>query len=222
MSGLAQADATGYPFATDPRYKAGQDPAGDIADGLSLRCRKGPSLDYIGSPSAPYEIGTTGSGDAIYGDTIDVSDCNYLHVEVFFLLPSEAGPVETTAANLAVGLECSQDGVYWSPLPVINRAGALSPSTMYRNDNGQSATPSATGGYAAAATTQNAPLLEDMLAFLATPLTTSTADLVVQRAIPFYVGSALFVRVVFVPTYTEPPDTETPLLVCRVNKAVAP
>lgn len=200
-------------------YRAGQDPAGNIADGLSVRARKGPSLDYIGTTAAPVDA--TGSGEAMYGDTLDVSDCDWLHVEVLFFLPSTAGPVETENANIAVGLESSQDGVYWSPYPVINRSGALAPSTMFRDDNGQSVTPSATGGYAAAATTQNAPLLEDLTPLLPTPLTTTGNDLVVQRAVPFNVASALFVRVVVVMIYTEPPDRETPAVTIRVNKAVS-
>lgn len=216
----ARANALSYPFSTDPAYKAGQDPAGDIADGLSLRARKGPSLDYYGTPDAPIELSTTGSGDAIYGDTLDVSDATWLHVEIMFFLQSDVA--ETENANLAVGLETSQDGVYWSPLPVINRASLISPATMFRNDTGVSATPSTTGGYAAAATTQNAPLYEDLTPILPATLTTTGDALVVQRALPFNVASALFVRVVFLPIYTEPPDRALPMLAARVNKAVSP
>lgn len=216
-----QADATGFPFATDPNYKAGQDPAGSISDGLSSRCRKGPSLDYIASPSAPLEIGATGSEEAIYGDTLDVTDADWLHVEAMFFLIS--GVAETLAANLAVGLESSQDGINWTPYAVVNRAGAIVPATMFRNDSGQTAgLPSPTGGYAAAVTTQNAPLLEDMLAFLATPLSTAGSSIVLPRVIPFSVVSALYVRVVCVPVFTEPPDHELPQLAVRVNKAVSP
>lgn len=213
-------DALGYPFSTDPHYKAGQDPAGDIADGLGLRARKGPSLDYYGSPSAPVELSATGSGEAIYGDTLDVTDATWLHVEIMLFLQSDVA--ETENANLAVGLETSQDGVYWSPLPVINRAGLIAPATMFRNDTGVSATPSTTGGYAAAATTQNAPLYEDLTPILPATLTTTGDPLVVQRAVPFNVAGALYVRVVLLPIYTEPPDRELPMLAVRVNKAVSP
>lgn len=219
MRGL-QADALGYPFSTDPAYKAGQDPAGDIADGLGLRARKGPSLDYYGTAAAPIELSTTGSGDAIYGDTLDVTDATWLHVEFSFFMPALGD-----AMNVAVGLETSSDGVYWYPLPVINRASPITPSTMIRPDDGLvgALTPSTTGGYALdPPTTQNAPMLEDMLAFLATPASLPGDIQVMQRAIPFNVASALYVRVVFVAIYAEPPDVEVPSVYIRVNKAVSP
>lgn len=184
MRGM-QADALGNPFATDPMYKAGQDPAGDIADGLSIRARKGPMLDYYGTADAPIELSTTGSGDAVYCDTLDVTDATLLHVEVSFFMPALGQEM-----NLAVGLETSADGVYWYPLPVINRSAPISPTTMYRNDDGLvgALTPSTTGGYADVATTQNAPLLEDMVALLAANVTLPGDIQVIQRAIPFNVA----------------------------------
>lgn len=216
---LQQADSLGNALVTDPAYKAGQDPAGGIGDALMVRTTVGPSLDYYGTPDAPIDM--AGSEEAIYGDTIDVTDADWLHVEVMFHLQSSGG-AETENANLAVGLESSQDGVYWSPYTVVNRASLISPSTMFRNDTGQTAgAPSATGGYAAAATTQNAPLLEDLTPILPAVLTTTGNPIVVQRAIPFNVASALYVRVVLVPIYTEPPDRSVPALCVRVNKAAS-
>lgn len=218
-------DAMGRVWVHDPFYKAGQDPAGAIADGLSVRCRKGPSLDYIASPASPLAIPSNGSGDAIYGDTLDVTDANWLNVEVMFHLQA-AGNVETENANLGIGLESSEDGFYWSPVPVVNRASLISPATMFRNDNGQtSGAPSTTGGFTDAANTQNAPLPEDVLA-LWPANRSATADAndpdVTQRVIPFYVAAYLYVRVVFVPIFSEPPDFLVPLLSARVHKAVGP
>lgn len=213
-------DALGYPFFTDPMLKAGQDPAGDIADGLSLRARKGPMLDYYGTADAPIECSATGSGDAILGDTLDVTDATWLHVEVAFFLPEDT---QGTGMNCAVGLQASADGQYWFPYPVVNRATLISPATMFRLDDVATfPNPSGTGGYSSGADmTQNAPLWEDLTPLL--PYAIDGFDVApIQKAIPFNVASALYVRVVLLPIYTEPPDVGLPSLYVRVNKAVSP
>src|SRR3990167_7224716 len=214
-----QADATAFPFATDPNYKAGQDPAGGVADGLALRCATGPLLDYIASFDDPLTLPNDGAGDAIYGDTLDVTDANWLTLEFAFWLQEDTA--FTTNANLGIGLEESADGVTWCPVPLINRAAELAAATNFRDDPGAGLVPSPTGGFTDAANTNNAPLPEDV-PVLYPAARTATVDDVTQRVIGFYVGQYAYVRVVFIPTYTEPPDFVVPLLAARVYKAVAP
>lgn len=214
------ADATDYPFATDPNYKAGQDPAGAVSDGLALRCATGPVLDYIESFDAPLTLSATGSGEAIYGDTLDVTDANWLMLEFAYWLQEDAGAF-TTNANLGIGLEESADGVTWCPVPLINRAAVLAAATNFRDDTGAGLVPSTTGGFTDNANTNNAPLPEDV-PILYPAARTATVDDVTQRVIGFYVGQYAYVRIVFIPTYVEPPDNVVPLLAARVYKAVAP
>lgn len=219
MSGMKQADALGYPFATDPVERAGENPAGPIAAGLIVRACKGPLLDYIASPTDPLLLGNTASGEAIYGDTIDVTDAQWLNVELFVFW-DESGGAASESVNVGLGLEESGDGVYWSPIPVIDRVALVSPATNFRDDTGL-VVPSTTGGLATAATTQNATLPEDVPVLFATPISATTDPFVVQRSLSFYVPSRLYVRVVIVPTYSEPPDVIPPSIAVRVNKAVA-
>jgi hypothetical protein len=123
--------------------------------------------------------------------------------------------------NAAVGLEASMDGIYWFPIGVINRAAPIAPATMFRDDDGQAgaSTPSATGGFADASTTQNAPMLEDMVSMLPATASVVATPFVVQRDYSFYVGNRMYVRVVVVAIYTEPPDFITPSLGITVMKA---
>lgn len=215
-----QGDSLGNPFVHDPILKAGQEPAGGIAGGLALRSNKGPKLDYYGSFTAPIQLGSTASGEAIYGDIIEVTDADWLdaHVALFF---NEDGGAGTEGCNAAVGLEASQDGVYWFPIGVINRVAPISPATMFRDDDGQAgaSTPSTTGGFADASTTQNAPMLEDLVPMLPAVASVVADPFVVQRDFSFYVGNRMYVRLVVVAIYSEPPDVVTPSLGITVMKA---
>jgi hypothetical protein len=184
------------------------------------RPSKGPILDYYGSPTAPIELPNSGSGDTIYCDNIEVTDANTVNVELYMYWRSELDAF-TLLFNVGIGLESSGDGIYWSPISMVDRVELISPATLYRLDTGQTGliTPSTTGGYADATTTQNAPLLEDVLAALPAPISATTEPFVVQRAIRFRVDYELYVRLVLCPIYTEPSSGVVPGLAVRVNKA---
>lgn len=214
------ADTLDNVLVHDPIYKAGQDPAGGVADGLATRATKGPLLEYYGVDGAPIELGAAASGEALYFDTLDVTDAKFLIVYVAFFL-NEDTDVVTTAANLALNIESSGDGINWFPLGVINRAGAFAPSTVFRDDTGLSAGAlSTTGGFADATTTQNAPMLEDMVPILPAPASATVAGtVVIQKSFRFLVEFEAYVRVVAVATYDEPPDVLVPSLYLAVQKA---
>lgn len=222
MSGLTglRADALGNPFVHDPILKAGQDPAGGIADALAIRATKGPLLVYYSTVAdAPVQLGNTASGEAIYGDTIDVTDAKFLIVYVAFFLNEDGGAV-TENANLSIGFEASGDGVSWYPVGVIDRTTLIAPATMFRDDTGLSAGAlSTTGGLATAAMTQNAPLKEDMVPILPAVASAVAADVVIQKAYRFLCEFESYVRVVAVAIYTEPPDVVPPSLYMAAQKA---
>jgi hypothetical protein len=215
------ADTLDNVLVHDPIYKAGQDPAGGISAGLALRSNKGPKLDYYGSLLVPTVLGAAASGEAIYCDTLDVTDADWLDAHVALFFNEDAGDV-TTACNAAVGLEASMDGIYWFPIGVINRAAPIAPATMFRDDDGQTVgLPSATGGFADATTTQNAPMLEDMVPMLPAVASAVADPFVVQRDFSFYVGNRMYVRLVVVAIYSEAVGTLPPSLGITVMKSAS-
>ena len=224
MSAIAKADALGNPFAHDPIQKAGQDPAGGIADGLATRATKGPLLVYIDDGAGDPLLLEAGNfnlvANTIPGDTLDVTDSKFLVAYVAFFLNFEAGPVVTEAANLGVSLEASGDGISWYPVGLVNRVIAITPTTNFRDDDGLSAGAlSTTGGFASAATTQNPILQEDVIMILPAPASAVSATVVIQRAYRFLVEFELYVRLVFTANYDGPTDVKPPSLYVAVNKA---
>lgn len=217
------ADTLKNALVHDPILKAGQDIAGGIADALAIRATKGPLLVYYDTDGEPTELAVgdfnTVSND-IYGDTLDVTDAKYLIVYVAFFLRFSAGPVVTTAANLAVNLESSGDGINWFPLGVINRAIAITPATVFRDDAGATAGALSTeGGIASAAMTQNAVLVEDNVLVFPAPTSAVAATVVVQRAYRFLVEFESYVRVAAMAHYDGPTDVLPPSLYMAVQKA---
>lgn len=217
-----QADTLKNALVHDPIQKAGQDPAGGIADGLATRGIKGPLLEYYGVDGVQtlLETGDFNTvANTIYGDTLDVTDSKYLIAYVAFFL-NEDGGVVTEAANLGVSLEASGDGISWYPVGVVNRVIAISPATCFRDDDGLSAGAlSATGGLATAAMTQDPILQEDVVMMLPAPASAVTETVVVQRAYRFLVEFELYVRLVFTVNYDGPTDVVPPSIYVAVNKA---
>lgn len=221
MSGLARADTLGNAFVHDPIYKAGQDPAGGIADALSTRGIKGPLLVYYDDDGDPVQLTSADHNtvaNTIYGDTLDVTDAKFLIVYVDYYLNEDGGAV-TTAANLAVNIESSGDGISWRPLGVVNRAIAISPATAFRDDDGT--LPNTTGGLATAAMAQNAVLQEDNVLIFPAPATAValTGTVVAERGYRFLVEFESYVRVVFMANYDGPTDVVPPSLYVEVQKA---
>lgn len=214
-----QGDTLGNVFVHDPVYKAGQDPAGGIADALSTRGIKGPLLVYYDTDGDPtlLEAGDFNTvANTIYGDTLDVTDSKFLIVYVDFYLNEDGGAV-TTAANLAINIESSGDGIKWRPLGVVNRAIAITPATAFRNDDGT--LPNTTGGLATAAMAQNAVLQEDNVLVFPAPASAVAATVVAERGYRFLVEFESYVRVVAIANYDGPTDVVPPSLYIEVQKA---